>query len=541
MVVFKPLLCSIRTRKFLISFTGHPWRWLHVRSALEARANEGANWYLLTCFPVSCQLPQLTMCVQSELFHAPDGYVAIDWYISVKGHSPNERDAQGRTVVMQVAQFASADDEAGFGFLLDPIRADLLATDNDGKTALFYAAEAGNLAMVNFLLSEESKLKQVKNKHGQTAGMAAFAAGHKWLGLHIELHRPRDPMVRAFLPLQSCSFHCVSQSGDGLHVDLDVEGLLSWFLPAGSNVNEQDEYGWTLLVHAVVNGRTDLARSAIARKADVNIADNLGRTALHFAAKNARTSLCRLLLEAGANRSLPDHSGRTASQLAGMAGYKEEAFFVDAWTSSNPEVVDGSAVLYLNAVPTQPKLPPLHNLAGSEHEKLVSEAAAMLESGNSKIDARDLRGGTALMWAVYYEKAPLVAFLISQKADLDALDDDGDSALIIAARRGSCGAMLIEAGADRTIKNKAGVTAKAIVSSHSDWFDSPARTEDLVLKLVLSFRLCVFLNPVLLLCRKITCHLARSQLLPPVTLWDCSFSSRAALRSTAPTSMAGRC
>ena len=64
-------------------------------------------------------------------------------------------------------------------------------------------------------------------------------------------------------------------------------------------------------------------------------------------------------------------------------------------------------------------------------------------------------GGTPLLMAAWARSSECVDFLLQKGADVNAVDDIGDSALVIAARRGSlsCVELLLRAGAHVNIRN----------------------------------------------------------------------------------------
>ena len=88
---------------------------------------------------------------------------------------------------------------------------------------------------------------------------------------------------------------CAGETG---HVDEDsIRDLLS----QGADINSQDEEpGWTALMHSVKAGRLRLVRMLLEQKADVNITDPSGFTALSVAAYHGHQNIVSLLLSHGA-------------------------------------------------------------------------------------------------------------------------------------------------------------------------------------------------------------------------------------------------
>lgn len=67
----------------------------------------------------------------------------------------------------------------------------------------------------------------------------------------------------------------------------------------------------TPLLHAVINGRSDLVSLLIAQGANVDHQDRTGYSALHFAALRNRGDLAELLLRVGASTEVRDVYGNT--------------------------------------------------------------------------------------------------------------------------------------------------------------------------------------------------------------------------------------
>ena len=78
------------------------------------------------------------------------------------------------------------------------VRADVELRDNQGKTALAYAAAAGQLGLVERILAHFTEVKPglehvaFKDQDGKTAADAARAAGHKAVAAVLEEYA-KDP------------------------------------------------------------------------------------------------------------------------------------------------------------------------------------------------------------------------------------------------------------------------------------------------------------------------------------------------------------
>ena len=157
--------------------------------------------------------------------------------------------------------------------------------------------------------------------------------------------------------------------------------------------------GKTFLMHWAAVGDVEQMQALVQQGADVNAVDDDGDTALYYALSNGDTDIVDLLLDHGAN---PNISG----------------------TSGNP----------------------LHLAADQGWTGVVS---SLIRHG-ADVDAQQAGGLTASMLAAGTSSTEPLRVLSAAGADLDRLDDDGDSALFYAASRGRVDAvsLLLQRGAN---------------------------------------------------------------------------------------------
>jgi TonB family protein len=98
-------------------------------------------------------------------------------------------------------------------------------------------------------------------------------------------------------------------------------------------------------------------------------------------------------------------------------------------------------------------------------------AEKLLENPEVDPDSRDGQGWTALMYAARSDQAELITLVLKAGAAVNLVNDDGDSALIVAVKRGNVeGARrLLMAGADTSLRDSRGKTA-------FDWAEEENRT-----------------------------------------------------------------
>ena len=94
-------------------------------------------------------------------------------------------------------------------------------------------------------------------------------------------------------------------------------------IAAGQTPDEQDDEGWTPLMHASLTGNSDVVNALVGAGADVNAKGKNGETALMIAAFGGNSGVVGALLEAGANAKARNKEGLTAFELAKFNAHSE--------------------------------------------------------------------------------------------------------------------------------------------------------------------------------------------------------------------------
>lgn len=97
------------------------------------------------------------------------------------------------------------------------------------------------------------------------------------------------------------------------------EEVFSLMKSSDFDINMQDKDGNTLLLYAVLDGKSDIAKLLIENGADCNIGDKSNWTPLHHAAQNFNIELANILLESNANVNAKDEYGNTVLWRAAFA------------------------------------------------------------------------------------------------------------------------------------------------------------------------------------------------------------------------------
>lgn len=231
----------------------------------------------------------------------------------------------------------------------------------------------------------------------------------------------------------------------------------------------------TRLVSAVKSGDTAAATALLAKKADPNAAEPDGTTPLHWAARNGDAALVDRLLRAGASAKTANRYGVTPIAIAcetGSAAVVER--LLKSGVSANTTGPLGETAL--------------HTCARGGH----TAAAKILIAGGALIDVvESWRGQTPMMWAAAGGHAETVRMLVEAGADVNArsalqnwerqrtaeprdkwLPPGGLTPLLFAAREGRVEAtkVLINAKADINIVDAESQSALviALINGHVD-------------------------------------------------------------------------
>ena len=191
----------------------------------------------------------------------------------------------------------------------------------------------------------------------------------------------------------------------------------------GADVNFKDDNGvWFILV-AAENGNVRMVNLLLEKGVDVNVTDHYNNTALLTAVKNGKQDVVKLLLEKGADINKANNDGETILMGAINHGreevieillaYDKEGVRVDVNARNN----NGETAL-IRAV-----------------ENGDSEIVLMLVDALADMDIPDNYGNTPLIRASMIGEQ-LFDFLLDLGANVNAQNNDGDTALIIASRRG---------------------------------------------------------------------------------------------------------
>ena len=353
------------------------------------------------------------------------------------------------------------------GFLLDA-GADPNAAQAKGETPLMTAARTGHAGIVQRLLAAGAVPTVAAGAAQQTALMWAAAGGHTDV-VRVLLDAGADLDVRSVGGFTALLFAA-------RHGSVDVAQLL---LDRGADVDDSVPEGHSALAIATASGRAAVAIGLLERGADPNLTGT-GYTPLHLAVPRDQVDVARALLAHGA-----DPNARVVNAPAQLFGPGN-----GAGSEVQPEVADTEAGgpaprrfgagSNVSATPfflaakhvNTPMMQAL--VAGGADPAMTSDdgtTALMVAAGLTQVQGPHARRGEVSPYTTSWnhpDSFDAVTYLVSLGADLDAVNQAGQTALHGAAYMGAVDvvALLVESGAHLDPQDAQGQTPFRIAEAH---------------------------------------------------------------------------
>ena len=261
------------------------------------------------------------------------------------GARVNDQYDDGKTTLMMAASDGSSD----IAQLLITHKADVNAVDKDEITALMIACEKGNADLVSALLKAGADVNK-KSKYKDTALGKAISGHHvRIVQILVKNSHDFDRREALFSAVIAGNLEIVQllltkdmdvnmpgfASGTALMLAADGDmAIVKYLVEKGADVNKKDDSGDTALMKAVLSfnkANISVMQYLIGRGADVNAANNKGETALILAVKRGNADMVSLLVEKKSALSLKDKVGKSAWSYAAegsnpaLAGLLEKA------------------------------------------------------------------------------------------------------------------------------------------------------------------------------------------------------------------------
>ncbi|KAL8595323.1 hypothetical protein ACOMHN_020076 [Nucella lapillus] len=179
-----------------------------------------------------------------------------------------------------------------------------LTPDQEGRTALHYAAHNGHPEVCRLLINQGCPL-DLQDSGGYTAVQRACSQGQVesleacvQMGCSVNL-----PDQHGNTSLHEAAWHGYSQS-------------LELLLDHNANVFATNKSGFTALHLAAQNGHNESSRVLLYGNVDSDLQNNYGDTALHTAARYGHAGVTRILISAKCQLNLQNKNGDTCLHIA---------------------------------------------------------------------------------------------------------------------------------------------------------------------------------------------------------------------------------
>ncbi|KAG9397269.1 Ankyrin repeats (3 copies) [Carpediemonas membranifera] len=240
---------------------------------------------------------------------------------------------------------------------------------------------------------------------------------------------------------------------------------------AGADISAVDNNDDPVLILAVQRKQSAVVSYLLEEGCSPNACRADGCTALYIAAQSGCSEIVKLLLDRGADTTIPDADGKLPSEIAKANGHKKCAALLDrtrqterAETSLVAAAADGNQAIVRDllgsgADPNRPNdqgRTPLIAAAIGSHSDVVE----LLLSRGATIDLGGSDGRTSLMEACLHGRTSVVEVLIERGADRELADPSGSTALHHAVEGGhACVGVMLRAGCNVNARKTNGCTA----------------------------------------------------------------------------------
>ena len=369
----------------------------------------------------------------------------IDFLVA-KGADINARLKDGTTGLMLAARLGK--NERVFAMLAKG--ASVNARDHSGATALMIASavqwEEQSVKMMKALVAKRADLNAIDDR-GRTAADCAAEAGYLDRAKLLLASGAKITDRRAFLKrAQNYALWRAIAYGE--------VSAAKALLEQGTDPNFRDNQGETLLtIAAHEEYSAEKAILLLDNGAFANLANSSGDTPLMIAADRYQPAIVKALLDHGAEANAVDRSGNSVLMRAAGSknSWQEERkplihLFLEKGADARHKNLHGVTALMLMALNGNPAL-----------ELLLNQPI--------DVDTRDQEGNTALLYAArffvrHWQRRNGWA-LLGKGADANAANQKRETALILAATQYEAPAaqLLLENGASVNAKTKTGRTA----------------------------------------------------------------------------------
>ena len=300
------------------------------------------------------------------------------------------------------------------------------AKDTDGSPPLNVAAQGGNIEIARFLLEAGADLKAGDNEQSNALHLAASAGQNEMI----------DFLLSKGMDVNSADVNgTTAVLFASLRNKLDtVKHLQS----KGARLDCRSTGGATVMHHAAYRGNLEFVKYLLSQGVPVNPGfDQYGNSPLAAAIVRGRTEVVAYLLDNGANpNDAPETGGEPPLMLASTAGNKDIMSLLLAKGADPNMRRAGSSLLSFSVWGNDPEVVRMLLAAGADartpnddggnalffcarNDGNVEIAKVLVEAG-AAADQKDEDGMTPILTACESGFTPLVQYLASKGAKLDA-------------------------------------------------------------------------------------------------------------------------
>ncbi|XP_061456811.1 E3 ubiquitin-protein ligase MIB2 [Rhineura floridana] len=275
-------------------------------------------------------------------------------------------------------------------------------------------------------------------------------------GLVTEAAHGHAPKVRDLVQKYPDKVDTKNQGRTALQVAsyLGQVEVVKILLQAHANINLRDEEGDAALHYAAFGNQAEIARVLVSKGANGNLLSNAKCTALHIAVNKGFTEVVQALCEHNCDVNLPDSFGDTPLHYAVTADFKG---IIEALTDVpnidftiqnrqgfnllHHSALKGNTLAIKKILARARQLvdakkedgfTALHLAALNNHKEV---AEILIKEGRCDVNLKNNRNQTPLHLAVTQGHMEMVRLLVSEGCDVNAEDEDGDTAMHVVLER----------------------------------------------------------------------------------------------------------
>ena len=308
--------------------------------------------------------------------------------------------------------------------------ADKEGKDQNGDTPLHYACKFGHLHLVNYLIKDCGVSLNQFDNNNETPFITALKNQKTIIEQYFikKLSYPRDIEPNIFIACEEGKLQ-------------NVQWLIEKEKVTPNLSNENGDFP----IHfASKNGHLSIIEYLISKGANIEAKDKYERTPLHYACQEGHIEIVEYLISKGANAEAKDIYEQTPHLIA----------------SENNDLPSNLRPLIIYLTTNKPRDYEPNIFQACKEGKLTSVQWLIEQENEYNKNITDSDKKTPLHYACEEGHLPIVKYLISKGANIEARDKDEKTALHYATFRGDYPIIeyLISKGANLKAKNKYGQT-----------------------------------------------------------------------------------